>query len=354
MQPSALITGITGQDGSYLAEFLLARGYRVHGIVRRRSSATLARIAHLVEGPARDANLVLHDGDLGDALGLRAIVDRACPDEVYHLAAQSHVGLSFAQPEATLATTGLGAVRMLEAVRGHRDALRGSGDALRGSGNARRVKGDGARREVRYYQAGSSEMFGDAPAPQGETTPFRPRSPYGAAKVLAHHATVIAREAYGLFACNGILFNHESPRRGEDFVTRKVARAAARIRLELDERLVLGNLEARRDWGYAPDYVDAMWRMLQQDTPGDWVVATGITHSVRDLLTVAFEHVGLDWHDHVDVDPAFLRPLEVDDLRGDASRARRELGWSPHTNFADMITQMTDAEIRTLSDTVRN
>ncbi len=336
MQPSALITGITGQDGSYLAEFLLARGYRVHGIVRRRSSATLARIAHLVEGPARDANLILHDGDLGDALGLRAIVDRAQPDEVYHLAAQSHVGLSFAQPEATLATTGLGAVRMLEAVRGHRDA------ALRGDR-------EGPRREVRYYQAGSSEMFGSAPAPQDETTPFRPRSPYGAAKVLAHHATVIAREAYGLFACNGILFNHESPRRGEDFVTRKVARAAARIRLELDERLALGNLEARRDWGYAPDYVEAMCRMLQQDAPGDWVVATGVTHSVRDLLTVAFEHVGLDWRDHVDQDPAFLRPLEVDDLRGDASRARRELDWRPRTKFADMITRMTEHELERAS-----
>ncbi len=324
MQKTALITGITGQDGSYLAEFLLGRGYRVHGVVRRRSQATLARIAHLVEGPARDANLVLCDGDLGDPLALRNIVDRTRPDEVYHLAAQSHVGLSFAQPEATIATTGLGAVRMLEAVRGHRDT---------------------ARREVRYYQAGSSEMFGGAPAPQNESTPFRPRSPYGAAKVLAHHATTIARDAYGLFACNGILFNHESPRRGEEFVTRKIARAAARIRHELTERVALGNLEARRDWGYAPDYVEAMWRMLQGDAPGDWVVATGTTHSVRELLTIAFEHVGLDWREHVDLDAELLRPLEVDDLRGDASRARRDLGWRPRKTFADMIAEMTDREM---------
>jgi len=324
MRRSALITGITGQDGSYLAEFLLERGYRVHGLVRRRSPATLARIAHLVEGPGRNADLVLYDGDLGDALGLRAIVERAEPDEVYHLAAQSHVGLSFAQPESTLATTGLGAVRMLEAVRAHRDR----------SGSA-----------VRYYQAGSSEMFGGSPAPQSETTPFRPRSPYGCAKVLAHQATVIAREAYGLFACNGILFNHESPRRGEEFVTRKVARAAARIRLDPGERLALGNLEARRDWGYAPDYVDAMWRMLQQDAPGDWVVATGVTHSVRELLEVAFAHVGLDWRDHVDVDAALLRPLDVDDLCGDASRARGELGWRPRKSFGDMVVEMTDREL---------
>jgi GDPmannose 4,6-dehydratase len=324
MERSALITGITGQDGSYLAEFLLERGYRVHGLVRRRSPAVLERIAHLVEGPARRAELVLHDGDLGDALALRAIVERARPDEVYHLAAQSHVGLSFAQPETTLATTGLGAVRMLEAVRGYRDH---------------------ARRDVRYYQAGSSEMFGGAAAPQCETTPFQPRSPYGAAKVLAHHATRIAREAYGLFACNGILFNHESPRRGEEFVTRKIARAAARIRLDASERLALGNLDARRDWGYAPDYVEAMWRMLQQDAPGDWVVATGITHSVRDLLGIAFEHVGLRWQDHVDIDATLLRPLEVDDLRGDASRARADLGWQPRVTFADMIAEMTAREL---------
>jgi len=324
MAHSALITGITGQDGSYLAEFLLARGYRVHGIVRRRSPATLARIAHLVEGPGRHPDLVLYDGDLGDALGLRAIVERADPTEVYHLAAQSHVGLSFAQPETTIATTGLGAVRMLDAVRAHRDRT---------------------RREVRYYQAGSSEMFGGAPAPQDESTPFRPRSPYGAAKVLAHQATLIAREAYGLFACNGILFNHESPRRGEEFVTRKVARAAARIRLDPGERLALGNLDARRDWGYAPDYVEAMWRMLQQDAPGDWVVATGVAHSVRDLLEVAFGHVGLDWRNHVDVDRSLLRPLDVDDLRGDASRARAQLGWRPRKRFEDMIAEMTEHEV---------
>ncbi|MCY2961669.1 MAG: GDP-mannose 4,6-dehydratase [Planctomycetota bacterium] len=324
MGKSALITGITGQDGSYLAEFLLARGYRVHGLVRRRSPATLARIAHLVEGPERSSDLLLHDGDLGDPLALRAIAERADPDEVYHLAAQSHVGLSFTQPETTIQTTGLGAVRMLEAVRGHRDR---------------------SRREVRYYQAGSSEMFGGSPAPQSEVTPFRPRSPYGCAKVLAHQATLIAREAYGLFACNGILFNHESPRRGEEFVTRKVARAAARIRVDPAERLALGNLEARRDWGYAPDFVEAMWRMLQQDAPGDWVVATGVTHSVRDLLEVAFGHVGLDWRDHVDVDRALLRPLDVDDLCGDATRARRELGWRPRQRFEDMIVEMTEREV---------
>jgi len=324
MTRNALITGITGQDGSYLAEFLLRRGYRVHGLVRRRTAESLWRIAHVLAHRAFDGRLVLHDGDLGDGLALRAVVERAEPDEVYHLAGQSHVGLSFAAPEATIATTGLGAVRMLEAVRAHQART---------------------KRPVRYYQAGSSEMFGGAPAPQDERTPFMPRSPYGAAKVLAHQATVIARDAYGLFASNGILFNHESPRRGDDFVTRKVARAAARIRRDPTQRLALGNLDARRDWGYAPDFVEAMWSMLQHETPGDWVVATGVAHSVRDLLDAAFRHVDRDWRDHVDVDPRLLRPLDVEDLRGDAARARAELGWKPRTSFTDMIAEMVDREI---------
>jgi len=324
MTRSALITGITGQDGSYLAEFLLARGYRVHGLVRRTSGGSLARIQHLVEGPGASGDLVLHDGDLGDALALRTVVEHAQPDEVYHLAAQSHVGQSFTQPETTTATTGLGAVRMLEAVRAWRDAT---------------------RRDVRYYQAGSSEMFGAAPAPQNERTPFQPRSPYGCAKVLAHHATVLARDAHGLHACNGILFNHESPRRGEEFATRKVTRAVARIKLGLQERLSLGNLDARRDWGYAPDYVEAMWAIVQHPRPDDWVVATGVSHSIRDLLDVAFGRAGLEWQDHVDVDPRNLRPLDVDDLRGDASRARAQLGWTPRTGFQAMIEAMVEHDL---------
>jgi len=289
----------------------------VHGLVRRTSSGSLARIAHL-------ADLELHEGDLADALGLRALVEEVEPDEVYHLAAFTHVGASFEQAETVLSTTGLGAVRMLEAVRAWRDR---------------------SRRAVRYYQAGSSEMFGGAPAPQSESTPFQPRSPYGNAKVLAHQATVQAREAHGLFAVNGILFNHESPRRGEEFVTRKVTRAAARIRAGLEERLAIGNLDARRDWGWAPDYVEAMWRMLQQREPSDWVVATGVSRSVRDLCAAAFGHLGLDWRDHVDVDPRFLRPLDVDDLRGDASRARRELGWRPTVGFDGMIAAMVESDV---------
>ncbi|MBL8863342.1 MAG: GDP-mannose 4,6-dehydratase [Planctomycetes bacterium] len=324
MTQRALITGITGQDGSYLAEFLLARGYTVHGLVRRRTPEALSNLASVLEDPARRARLVLHDGDLADPLALARVVERADAGEVYHLAGQTHVGRSFAAPEATIATTGLGAVRVLEAVRAHRDRT---------------------RREVRYYQAGSSEMFGAARAPQDERTPFAPRSPYGAAKVLAHHATVVAREAYGLFAVNGILFNHESPRRPEEFVTRKVACAAARIRLDPARRLALGNLDARRDWGHARDYVEAMWRMLQHDRPLDWVVATGVAHSVRELLEVAFGRVGLDWRDHVDVDPALLRPLDVEDLRGDASRARAELGWRPRTSFEELVLELTEAEL---------
>ncbi len=321
MPKNALITGITGQDGSYLAELLLAMGYRVHGLVRRRSSGALARIEHLVES---DPNLVLHEGDVLDPLALQATLELAQPDEIYHLAAQSHVGASFAQADLTLQVTGLGAVRMLEAVRAWR---------------ARE------RRDVRYYQAGSSEMFGAAPAPQSETTRFAPRSPYGCAKVLAHQATVLHREAYGLFACNGILFNHESPRRGEEFVTRKVTRAAARIRAGLQERLALGNLDTRRDWGWAPDYVAAMWRMLQADAPGDWVVATGEAHSLRDLLDAAFACVELDWRRFVDVDARHVRPLDVENLRGDASRARAELGWMPTASFPEIVARMVAHDV---------
>jgi GDPmannose 4,6-dehydratase len=324
MDRTALITGVAGQDGSYLAEFLLARGYRVFGLARRRSEGLPPRIAHLVEGPLADTRFELVPGDVEDALGLRAILERAQPDEIYHLAAQSHVGASFEAAEATLSVTGLGAVRLLEAVRAWR----------RQSG-----------RSPRYYQAGSSEMFGAAPAPQSERTPFEPRSPYGCAKVLAHHATRIQREAHGLFACNGILFNHESPRRGAEFVTRKVTRAAARIRLGLERELALGDLEVRRDWGWAPDYVEAMWLMLQQREPGDWVIATGVSHSLRDLLELAFGRLALDWREHVVLSPAFARPLDVRDLVGDASRARRELGWRPRVAFEEVVARMVDHDL---------
>jgi GDPmannose 4,6-dehydratase len=320
----ALVTGVTGQDGSYLAEFLLSRGYEVHGLVRRASSFNRARIEHIPHDPHTAGNrLFLHYGDLSDGLGLHRLVDTVQPDEVYNLAAQSHVRVSFDNPLYTSDITGHGTLRMLEAVR------------------------DLARKKlVRFYQASSSEMFGDATdIPQSESTPFRPRSPYACAKVFAHLQTVNYREAYGLFACSGILFNHESPRRGPTFVTRKITRAAARIKLGLDDKLFLGNLDAKRDWGYAPEYVEAMWRMLQHDQPRDYVIATGESHTVEEFLARAFERVDLDWHDHVAFDERYLRPTEVPELRGDPSRARSELGWSPQTSFVDLVNLMVDADL---------
>ncbi|HTY54194.1 MAG TPA: GDP-mannose 4,6-dehydratase [Candidatus Binataceae bacterium] len=325
MAKSALITGITGQDGSYLAELLLAKGYKVHGVVRRTSSFATGRIDHLRKGYERDPDLQLHYGDLGDATGLRRILGQAMPDEVYNLAAQSHVRISFDQPEYTADVVGLGALRLLEAIRDHNKRV---------------------GRSVRFYQAGSSEMFGQvAEVPQTENTPFHPRSPYACAKVYAYWQTRNYREAYGLFAVNGILFNHESPRRGENFVTRKITRSATRIKLGLQSKLQLGNLEAKRDWGFAGDYVEAMWLMMQQEQPDDFVVATGESHSVQEFLEVAFDRLQLDWHNYVELDPRFLRPSEVDILLGDAGKARRMLNWTPKVNFQKLVEMMIDSDM---------
>jgi GDPmannose 4,6-dehydratase len=322
----ALITGVTGQDGSYLAELLLKRGYEVHGIMRRTSSFATGRIDHLRHGfSAGSAGLQLHYGDLGDATGLRRIIEQTRPDEVYNLAAQSHVRISFDQPEYTADVVGLGALRLLEAIRDH---------------NQRHG------RSVRYYQAGSSEMFGKvAETPQRETTPFHPRSPYACAKCYAHWQTVNYREAYDLFATNGILFNHESPRRGENFVTRKITRSATRIKLGLQDKLALGNLEAKRDWGFAGDYVEAMWLMMQQEKPDDYVIATGENHSVQEFLELAFDRVKLDWSKYVGTDERYLRPAEVDILIGDAGKARRTLGWEPKVKFKALVEMMIDADL---------
>ncbi len=320
----ALITGITGQDGSYLAELLLAKGYEVHGIVRRTSSTASDRIEPFAD------RVTLHSGDLSDALSLSRIISRARPDEVYNLAAQSHVHASFAQPEYTADVTGSGVVRLLEAIRTLQDET---------------------DKTVRFYQASSSEMFGGLPgtAPQSEDTPFHPRSPYGCAKVYAHWATVNYRESYGLHASCGILFNHESPRRGEAFVTRKIARAVARIKAGMQDRLHLGNLDARRDWGFAGDYVRAMWLMLQQDSPGDYVIATGETHTVREFVELAFGRVGLDWRSFVSIDPALQRPAEVDILMGDATVARTALRWVPQVGFEELVAMMVDAELKAVA-----
>ena len=332
----ALITGITGQDGAYLTEFLLERGYEVHGIIRRASTFNTDRIDHLYRDPHDpQARLFLHYGDLSDGTGLRRILERVQPDEIYNLAAQSHVRVSFEQPEYTADIVATGTLRLLEAVR----------DFVRHSGKS-----------VRFYQAGSSEMFGAAPPPQNEQTPFYPRSSYAAAKVAAYWYAVNYREAYGLFICNGILFNHESPRRGETFVTRKITRAAGRIKMGLQDKLYLGNLEARRDWGFAGDYVEAMWLMLQQDEPDDYVIATGESHSVREFLELAFEMLGLDWRRHVEIDPRYFRPTEVDYLLGDASKAREKLGWRPRVSFEELVRMMVEHDLelarqeRTLKD----
>jgi GDPmannose 4,6-dehydratase len=326
MAKVALITGVTGQDGSYLAEFLIKKGYEVHGIVRRTSSFATGRIDHLRHGYGVDkSTLQLHYGDLGDATGLRRIIEQTRPDEVYNLAAQSHVRISFDQPEYTADVVGLGALRLLEAIRDH---------------NQRHG------RSVRYYQAGSSEMFGKvAEIPQRETTPFHPRSPYACAKCYAHWQTVNYREAYGLFAANGILFNHDSPRRGENFVTRKITRSATRIKLGLQAKLGLGNLDALRDWGFAGDYVEAMWLMMQQERPDDYVVATGENHSVQEFLELVFARVGLDWSKYVETDERYLRPAEVDVLIGDYAKARRVLRWEPRVKFKALAEMMVDSDM---------
>jgi GDPmannose 4,6-dehydratase len=319
----ALITGITGQDGSYLAELLLEKGYEVHGIIRRASNFNTQRIDHIY----RDAHLpgtrlFLHFGDLNDASSLNIILKKVRPDEVYNLGAQSHVRVSFDVPEYTGEVTGLGAVRLLEAMR------------------------ELGMTDTRIYQASSSEMFGASPPPQNEKTPFYPRSPYGVAKVYAYWIGVNYREAYGLHVSNGILFNHESPRRGETFVTRKVTRAAARIKLGMQEKLFLGNLDARRDWGYAKDYVEAMWLMLQQPTSDDYVIATGESHSVRELCERAFGHVGLDYRKYVEIDPRYYRPTEVDFLLGDPSKATAQLGWKPRTSFQELVRIMMESDLQ--------
>jgi len=318
----ALITGITGQDGSYLAELLLGKGYEVHGVVRQSSSFTTGRIDHLYRDPHDcGVGLVLHYGDLSDSSSLITILQRVRPEEVYNLAAQSHVLVSFQMPGFTADTTGMGNLRLLEAIR-HTGW------------------------PIRFYQAGSSEMFGKVrERPQRETTPFYPRSPYGVAKLFAHWMTVQYREAYGLFACNGILFNHESPRRGPTFVTRKVTRALAAILAGKAETLYLGNLDARRDWGYAPEYVEAMWLMLQQEEADDYVIATGEMHTVREFVEAAFELVGLSWRDHVKVDPRYFRPTEVDELCGDASKAREKLHWQTRTTFRELVQAMVVADL---------
>jgi GDPmannose 4,6-dehydratase len=321
----ALITGITGQDGSYLAELLLAKGYEVHGIIRRASTFNTGRIDHLYKDPhINGVRLFLHYGDIADSTNLIKLLYRIRPDEVYHLAAQSHVRVSFDIPEYTGDVTGLSTIRILEAMRQ-------------------------VGIKSKFYQASSSEMFGKAAeVPQRETTPFHPRSPYGVAKVYSHWATVNYRESYDLFACCGILFNHESPRRGETFVTRKITRAVARIRAGLQKKLYLGNLDAKRDWGYAREYVEAMWLMLQQERPEDYVIATGETHSVREFLVEAFSYANLDWQNYVELDPKYLRPAEVDLLIGDASKAKRELGWKPQTTFKQLVQLMVDADTATV------
>ena len=321
----ALITGITGQDGSYLAELLLSKAYEVHGIIRRASTFNTERIDHLYRDPHDpSARLFLYYGDLNDGTSLRRILERVQPDEVYNLGAQSHVKVSFDEPEYTADADATGTLRLLE--------------ALRDSSATN-------RREVRFYQAGSSEMYGASPPPQAEATPFHPRSPYAASKVAAHWYAVNYREAYGMFIANGILFNHESPRRGETFVTRKITRAAARIKLGLQDKLWLGNLDAKRDWGFAGDYVEAMWLMLQQPSPDDYVVATGEAHSVGEFVEATFEHLGVDWRDRVAIDKRYFRPSEVEHLQGDSSKARLKLGWKPRVTFPELVRMMADHDL---------
>lgn len=320
----ALITGITGQDGSYLAELLLEQGYQVHGVMRRTSTFNTDRIDHIYAEPQGDRSLHLHYGDLANAACLRRLMQEIEPDEVYNLAAQSHVRVSFDQAEYTADVVSIGALRMLEAFRDYALA---------------------SPKQPRFYQAGSSEMFGRAAPPQNEATTFYPRSPYAVAKVAAHSFAINFREAYGLFIANGILFNHESPRRGETFVTRKITRALGRIRLGFQDKLYLGNLDARRDWGHAADYVRAMWLMLQHHEPDDFVVATGQSYSVRNFLDLAASYAGVDWKAHVEIDPRYLRPTEVDFLQGDASKIRRTLGWEPQVDFGNLVCSMVENDL---------
>jgi GDPmannose 4,6-dehydratase len=323
----ALITGITGQDGSYLTELLLGKGYEVHGIIRRASTFNTGRIDHIYQDPhGSDRRLYLHYGDLSTGEQLSNLIYNMRPDEIYHLGAQSHVRVSFEVPEFTGGITGLGTTRILEAVRN-------SGITCR------------------FYQAGSSEMFGSTPPPQSENTAFHPRSPYGAAKVYSHWMAVNYREAYRMFSANGILFNHESPRRGEIFVTRKITRAAARIHAGTQAKLYLGNLDARRDWGYAPEYVEGMWRILQQEDPSDYVLGTGEAHSIREFLEEAFGYLDLDWRAYVELDPRYLRPAEVEYLLADASKAHRELGWQPSIKFKELVRIMVDADVEAIGGT---
>lgn len=325
----ALITGITGQDGSYLSELLLEKDYEVHGIIRRSSSFNTDRIDHIYQDPHNpNVSLFLHYGDLTDGTTIRRILEEVRPVEIYNLGAQSHVRVSFDSPEYTVDTVAMGTLRLLEAIRDYqyRTGI-----------------------EVRFYQAGSSEMFGKVQeVPQKETTPFYPRSPYSCAKVYAHWQTLNYRESYNLFACNGILFNHESPRRGETFVTRKITRAVARIVADKQKKLYLGNLDSKRDWGYAKDYVRAMWMMLQQEQPDDYVIATNETHSIKEFLEIAFTHVNLNWQDYVEFDARYLRPAEVDLLIGDCTKAKEKLGWQPSVTFTELVHLMVDSDIKAL------
>jgi len=323
--PKALITGITGQDGSYLADLLLEKGYEVHGVIRRSSSINTDRIDHIYEDPHDTNKFRLHYGDLSDSVSVMSLLQEIEPDEVYNLGAQSHVRVSFDIPEYSGDVVGLGALRILEGI--HKTGLKS-----------------------RFYQASSSEMYGLVQeVPQSESTPFYPRSPYAAAKVYGHWITVNYRESYDMFACSGILFNHESPRRGETFVTRKITRAVARIKAGLQEKLYLGNLDAKRDWGYAKEYVEAMWLMLQQECPDDYVIATGETHTVREFLEESFQHVGLDWEKYVAFDARYLRPAEVELLIGDAAKAKKQLNWEPKTKFKDLVKIMVDADVEQLA-----
>jgi GDPmannose 4,6-dehydratase len=323
----ALITGITGQDGSYLAEFLLAKGYEVHGIIRRSSTFNTSRINHIYQDPhAHNTKLFLHYGDLTDANSIRKVIFQIYPDEVYNLGAQSQVRVSFDAPEYTMNVTGLGTLRVLEAIK----------DFQAHTG-----------KQVKFYQASSSEMFGEAPPPQNENSPFRPQSPYGCAKVLAYHTTVNFRNAYGIFAVNGILFNHESERRGETFVTRKITRGIARIKAGSDKKIYLGNLEAKRDWGYAPEYCEAMYLMLQQPKPEDYVIGTGETHSVKEFIETAFKYAGIpNWQNYIEIDPFYYRPTEVTHLIADPRKAKEKLGWEAKTKFDDLVRIMVEADLK--------
>ncbi len=325
MTKTALITGITGQDGSYLAEFLISKGYAVHGIIRRASTFNTTRISHIFQDPHVDRpKLTIHYGDLADGTNLRRILEKVQPDEIYNLGAQSHVRVSFDLPEYTADVIATGTLRLLEALRDYIQI---------------------SKKSVRFYQAGSSEMFGATSPPQNELTPFHPRSPYAVSKVAAHWFAVNYRESYGMFISNGILFNHESPRRGETFVTRKITRALGRIKLGLQEKLFLGNLEARRDWGYAGDYVEAMWMLLQQDQPDDFVVATGESYSVKQFLDAAAELLDLDWHRYVEIDPRYFRPAEVDYLLGDPTKIVTAIGWKPTISFRGLVEMMVKADL---------